>query len=515
MGIDGAGSLAATPDGTQVAYLGRARNGILVQSLDALEPVMLVEGINNLRGLFTSPDGQWVGYVERNFTLKRVAITGGAPETVLAMDGPSRGAVWLPDDSIILGTGSSTTGLQLVPAAGGPVTVLSRPDPERGEADHIWPALLPDRGAVLFTIVSASGDPSDDQVAVLDLASGTSRTVVRGGRAAQYVATGHLVYAVGNTLQAVAFDAERLETSGVSVEVLPRLVSDRGVPDVAVTANGTLFYMDAQEGSDVGDTLVWVDRQGRETDVGAPTDQYSHPRASPDGTRLAVTVNQDLWVWDVAGATFSRLTFDPANDWFPFWSSDGRRIVFGSWRAGNLSNIYTQLADGTGQVERLTASENLQNPTGLSSTEVVYYETSGRGGDLFVMSLDQADRVEALVTTPSDDRNGVISPDGRWLAYESDVVSAGRFEVFVRPYPNVNDGQWQASVDGGVQPVWAVTVASYSIVRTTAHSCWCCRRPRAQPGARAVPPGSSPDRMCWRGLIWVATTTSRPTASVS
>ena len=265
--------------------------------------------------------------------------------------------------------------------------------------------------------------------------------------------------------------------------------------------------MDAQEGSDVGDTLVWVDRQGRETDVGAPTDQYSHPRASPDGTRLAVTVNQDLWVWDVAGATFSRLTFDPANDWFPFWSSDGRRIVFGSWRAGNLSNIYTQLADGTGQVERLTASENLQNPTGLSSTEVVYYETSGRGGDLFVMSLDQADRVEALVTTPSDDRNGVISPDGRWLAYESDVVSAGRFEVFVRPYPNVNDGQWQASVDGGVQPVWAVTVASYSIVRTTAHSCWCCRRPRAQPGARAVPPGSSPDRMCWRGLIWVATTT--------
>lgn len=203
-----------------------------------------------------------------------------------------------------------------------------------------------------------------------------------------------------------------------------------------------------------------------------PPREYQHPRLSPDGTRVAVAATdeeQDLWAWDVQRATLTRLTFEPGGDTAPLWTPDGRRLVFASVRAGGASNLYVQAADGTGSAITLTEGDYSTLATGISAdgARVVFQQlTPDRQRDLRVLTLaplaqgaasptggDPRSTVTALLETRFDERGGALSPDGRWLAYESN--SSGRYEVYVRPFPNVGDGQWQISTGGGVQALWA------------------------------------------------------------
>jgi len=174
---------------------------------------------------------------------------------------------WGPDGTIIYATLAPATGLQRVSAAGGEPTVLTKPDRERGEADHLWPEFLPGGEAVLFTIAPVSGgvtNVENAQVAVLDLETGTSKVLVRGGSHAHYVPTGHLVYAVAGTLRAVAFDLDGLEVRGTAAPVLEGVVTTlQGGADVAVAANGSLVYVAGAAGQAGQQTVVSVDRQGR------------------------------------------------------------------------------------------------------------------------------------------------------------------------------------------------------------------------------------------------------------
>ena len=219
-----------------------------------------------------------------------MALTGGPAVTILNTGlGGSSGATWAPDDTIIFATPDPATGLQRVSAGGGDVAVLTRPAQARGELDHLWPEMLPGGRAVLFTITATTGGPDAAQVAVLDLATGTPRVLMRGGSHAHYVPSGHLVYTAGGTLRAVPFDLARLETRGTPVTVLPRLVTKpQGAAEFVVAADGTLAYVDAPDFAAAANTLVWVDRQGREKSLAAPAGPYTHPRLSPDGMRVAV-----------------------------------------------------------------------------------------------------------------------------------------------------------------------------------------------------------------------------------
>src|SRR5262249_31838575 len=153
-------------------------------------------------------------------------------------------------------------------------------------------------------------------------------------------------------------------------------------------------------------------------------------------------------------ATLTRLTLDPANHVNPVWTPDGRRMVFSSNRAGVL-NLFSCAADHTGTLERLTESPNLQFPTGVTPDgTVVFTEVSSTNGeDVMALRLDGTHQVLPLVQTPFDERNGIVSPDGRWLAYEGD--DSGAFQIYVRPFPDVNSGHWQVSATGGTQPLWA------------------------------------------------------------
>jgi len=449
LGIADDRSLAMTPDGTRVVYVG-INNQLVVHALDRLDTTAIYTGAAPLNWVFVSPDGRWVGFAEARL-LRKVAITGGPAETIAQTD-LMIGATWAPDDSIIFSTRDEATGLRRVSANGGNVDVLTQPAQARGERDHLWPEMLPGGRAVLFTITSKTGGLSADQVAILDLRTREYKVLVRGGSHAHYAPSGQLVYTAEGTLRAVPFDLARLEAGTMPVTVLPRLVTTRqGAGDFDVAADGTLAYVDAPgAAASAARTLVWVDRQGGEKSLGVPPRPYIHPRVSPDGARLAVAIEDqefDIWVWDLTRRTLDRLTSDPARDFAPVWT-DPRHLAYFSGRERGV--MLWQPVDGDGDAERLSADGP---PSGVTPDGgQVLFSTVGNQGIMMVALGTR--RVQPLLDNPPVERNGVVSPDGRWLAYE-ELDRDGQFQVFVRPFPNVSAGQWPISTAGGTRPVWA------------------------------------------------------------
>jgi hypothetical protein len=472
LSIQGANrDIAISPDGTHIVYRTGATTlsgptPLAVRAIDRLDPETLA--VTNAQVPFLSPDGRWVGFFDFS-ELKKVPITGGSPITLCRIQAPPAGASWGPDDTIIFATADSSSGLVGVPAGGGEPKVLTKPDQASGEQDHVFPSILPGGRAVLFTI-TAPGQIENAQVAVFDLKTGARKILIHGGSHAEYVETGHLVYAVAGTLRAVRFDLKRLEVMGDPVPVVERVMTKQtGAANFAVSRGGTLSYVPAGAGSGAitPRSLVWVNRQGREDLIKAPPRAYVQPRLSPDGTRVALEIadqDYDIWIWDLSRQTLTRLTSDPSQDLSPIWTPDGKRILFDSIRAGPR-NVFWQAADGTGTVVRLTtrARETFQSvdsisPDGTQAILVEYHDKTA----LDVVLLDLGSlatepgagqrRTETLVQTPFTEQNGETSPDGRWLAYQSN--ESGRMEIYVRPFPRVNSGRWQVSTGGGSRPAW-------------------------------------------------------------
>ncbi|MEQ1761177.1 MAG: protein kinase [Vicinamibacterales bacterium] len=454
--------IAITPDGRRVIYRGNGQ--LLVRALDQLAPAPL-SGIGpGSRGPFVSPDGAWVGYFQAG-SLRKVPIGGGQPATITgSIPGANpRGATWTEDGAIVFGSNDLDTGLLEVPAAGGDPVVLTKPDAARGERDHIWPETLPGGEAVLFTITAATGGREAAQIAVLDRRSGTHSVVLRGGHHAVYLPSGHLLYGAGGGLRAVAFDLATRAVRGTPVPVVDQVATTPvGGVQAVVSATGTLVYVTGGAGG-LPRSLVWVDRQGQEQPLPAPVRAYEHPSVSLDGTRVAVRSDdddRDIWVWDVRGSTLTRVTFDPEDDATPIWTPDGKRLVFTSRRGGNVFNLYEQEADGTGTAERLAQTDHDQNASAVTTdgTRILFSQRPPNARfDVHAMarSAQSASGVMAalpLIESPFDERQATLSPDGRWLAYQS--TAPGRTEIFVRPFPIVEGGLRQVSTAGGTQPKW-------------------------------------------------------------
>jgi eukaryotic-like serine/threonine-protein kinase len=449
-------------DGTRIVYVGSGGEAnvqqLYVRSLDQLE-VRPLQGLGTPRSPFLSPDSSWVGFFDGT-ALKKVSVNGGPAVTIRDLGTTQlRGASWSDDNTIIFATAAQGTGLLRIPANGGEPEVLTRPDLQKGELDHIWPEVLPGGDAVLFTILPIVGGIENAQIAVVDLRTREPKILVAGGSNPHYVPTGHLVFGLAGTMRAVAFDIGSLEARSEPLPVVQQVVTkSMGPGNFAIAQNGTLVYI-AGEAQRVGQTLVWVDRQGREQAIKAPSRAYTYPRLSPDGTKAAISVldqENDVWVWDFKRETLTRLTFDPGLDRMPVWTPDGRRIVFSSQRAG-ADDIFWQAADGTGPVERLTDSTNTQEfPTSFApdGTRLVFRRGTPNGAsDIGMLSLGSERRVTVLMETPFAEWNAEVSPNGRWVAYQSS--ESGRDEIYVRPFPNVESGRWQVSTGGGTRPLWA------------------------------------------------------------
>jgi len=318
---------------------------------------------------------------------------------------------------------------------------------------------------VLFT-VTAAGGATNGQVAVFDFQTGQRKTLIRGGTQAEYVESstgsaheGYLIYASGGALYAVRFNLASLEVISDPVLVVDRVMTyPQGAANFSVSRDGTLVYAPAQPG--VGRSLVWVTREGREEPLAAPAREYMQPRLSPDGKRVAVSTadrENDIVIWNLTAGTLTSLTSGPEEELSPVWTHDGQRLIFSSTREG-VANIFWQAADGSGTLERLTTSPNQQYPSSISRNgELIFQESVPKtGADLMLLTMpgtDRAARVTAFLQTSYREATAEISPDGHWLAYQSN--ESNQNEIYVRPFPMRGERRWPVSVGGGVKPLWA------------------------------------------------------------
>ena len=457
-------AVALSPGGGRLAYAaelgerlqqhyGALETQIYLRSFDQVEPRSLpgTEGV--VASVFFSPDGQWLGFADRG-GLKKISSAGGAAVS-LADGWLIQGASWGPDDTIIFNR--LGRGLWRISASGGTPEQITIPEAEN--ESHRYPQFLPDGKAVLFS-AGPIGRFDEADIVVQSLATGERKVLHRGGYYPHYVPTGHLVFLHNGSLFAAPFDVDRLEVTALPRRILEHVWSDpqRGSANFALSQTGTLVYEPRGEEGALQRALIWVDREGQEELLAAELGAYHKPRISPDGSHVAVSVdsgNWDVWIYDLARETSSRLTFDPATDRRQVWTPDGQRVVFSSRRNGGVRNLFWKAADGTGMVERLTTSDYSQIAHSWSrdgKTLVFEQQNPETVQDLYVLSMDGERSSKPLLQTEFTEDRPAISPDGRWIAYRSN--ESGRFEIYVRPFPNVEDGKWMISTDGGISPVW-------------------------------------------------------------
>jgi len=197
---------------------------------------------------------------------------------------------------------------------------------------------------------------------------------------------------------------------------------------------------------------VWVTRTGVEQAIAAPQRAYDFPRISPDGKRVAVEIDPQIWLFDLVRDTLMRFTFEGQTNETPVWTPDSKRIIFTSSKDGPRT-LYWQLADGSGGLERLTRSNYLNIASSVAPNgQFLLFHESSAGIQRNIMVLDLSDRkTRSFLSTPFNEGGARLSPDGKWLAYVSD--ESGRAEIYVQPFPGPG-GKWQVSTDGGTEPVW-------------------------------------------------------------
>jgi serine/threonine protein kinase len=447
LGVLSRAGLAISPDGTRLAYL--AAQGITLRARDRLETRVLQNLGTFPSGPAFSPDGEWLAYTD-GALLKKVAVAGGAPVDVADI-GPGATLDWAPEGIVF----ADVSGLFRVRDGAAPERLAI----EVAAHEQIsFPEILPGGRAILYTVVptrsiiiGGSLNVAGARIEVFDLASATQKTLVHGASHPSFLPTGHLVYLAGGTLRAVAFDAATAELRSKPVEML-----GESAAGFALSSEGTLVY--SRGGEQINRTLVWVDRQGREEPLGTPPRTYIYPRLSPDGARIALDVSdsadRDIWMWNVGRKTLERFTVDPAGNPLMAWSRDGKHLVFGSDRFGP-SNLFMQAANGSGVAERLLVSDHIQMPIVVAPDNRLLFsaELPGQGRNIQALSMDGSRRVESLLDGPANELLADVSPDGRWLAHDSN--ESGQFEIYVRPYPNVDEGRWKVSLQGGRQPLWS------------------------------------------------------------
>ena len=442
--------LALSNDGGQFVY--STPKGLYVRSMDGLDARIIV-GTEGAQEPFFSPDRKWIGYFSGNDRkLKKIAINGGAAVALCDVS-PLSGASWSADNTIVYGQLAGD--IMRISANGGASESLIK-----AKSGVLYaPQILPDGKSVLY---SACVGRTQCNTMVQSLVSGEAKQLFEGV-AARYLPTGHLVYRLFNDddLFAVPFNLERLEVTGAPVRIA------ENVETAACSDTGTFVYISAVASSASSNqrALLWVDRKGKEEAVKAPLDAYRDIRISPDGMRVALTIvktggNSDIWVWDMMRNTTTRLTFDKTHALLPLWTPDSRQISFSSHREES-HGVYLKSADGTGKDERLppVKGRNIFPASWTGSGKVLLAEIAPLGSASFdIGALSMGDGInqewKLLMQEQYVEVQPRVSPEGRYMAYTSN--ESGRSQVYVRPFPDVDEGgRWQISTGGGDSPLWS------------------------------------------------------------
>jgi len=464
--------VAFSPDGRHFVY--NTVRGLFIRSLDTLD-AHLIPGTEAV-GLnpFFSPNGEWVGYFElASAELRKIAITGGAPVTITRAAPTAFGASWGPDGNILFG---QTEGIMRVSENGGQPELVVKA--KEGETVY-GPSLLPDGETILYSLTRAGGTARWDQGEILAKRKDSEpKVLIRGGSDAQYVPTGHLVYAVNNVLFAVPFDAKTLDVRGGPAPIVTDL--QRAVATTTNTAsanygfskNGTLVYLKGLQAATTAPQVpAIVDRSGLVRRLNVPAADYRHPRVSPDGKSLTIETVTDteqsiVWVYDLSGKTSIRRLTQEGNNTRPIWTADGKRIVYGSDRE-KPQGIFWQAADGSSLPERLTSAEDgvLHYPESWSKQNVLSFASvrvpiGGSSWGIWTLAVDDKARKPALFydLPRANDFGSVFSPDGKWIAYASNnngSNDSNQFGIYVQPYPPAGGVKYEISRSGGAWPVWS------------------------------------------------------------
>ena len=323
------------------------------------------------------------------------------------------------------------------------------------QAGHRFPQFLPDGQHFLYYV---AGTPENRGVYIGQLDGSKTERLLDADSAAVYASSGQLLFARGGTLFAQDFDPVRLALGGNPFLVAEQVAVDVYGAAVSASPAGPLVFRTGSGGA-AQRQFVWFDRSGKaienvgEPDIANPI----QPALSPDGRRVAlsrnVNGNSDIWFLDTRRGVLSRFTFDATFDNFPTWSPDGSGVVFSSNRKG-VFDLYQKPTTGAVNEELLLANAQSKNPVDWSpDARFVLYRSSGpkTTNDLWALPLDGDRKPFPVVQTNFDERDGQFSPDGKWIAYQSN--ESGRFEIYVQPFPGPG-GKSQVSNNGGAQVRW-------------------------------------------------------------
>jgi serine/threonine-protein kinase len=457
------GWMTLSPDGARVVYAGPgdSANRLWVKERDRYEAAPLA-GTTGATAPSISPDGNWIAFVQGG-KLKKTPVLGGGAVTLADSAFPSN-PIWLDDGTLVYT--SPVQKLKRVSAAGGPATDALRDAP--GGRMPVFLAALPGTRGVLFT--ACGGNCLQSDLWVLDLNSGTTRQLVAGAVRGWYLRTGDLIYVQHDgALFAVPFDLASLEVRGTPVPVMEGVASLNGiVPMLTVSADGTLLTQFGNQTVRQAQPhrLVWVDRTGQQVPLDSSwTFRLSQSGTnvgwalSPDGTRLAVGINSDagddIWIKQLPAGPLSRLTFDSGPEARPRWTPDGRSVTYIVLAD---SSVRERPADGTGTESTRLLLPGRQINEGFWSHDgrwlIARTGNDNSGRDIVGLRPGVDSAPIPLAANPGfHESAAALSPDGKWLAYESNET--GTEQVYLRPFPNVDGGKWQVSTNGGQAPLWA------------------------------------------------------------
>jgi len=432
-----------SPDGSRLVYVARINDTtqLFERLMDRFEDEdRAIPGTEGAYAPFFSPDGQSVGF-SAGSDLKVVSLLGGEPETLCSRSS-EKGGCWGPDGMIYF---TDVGVLSQVPAAGGLPEPLEAKD--GGPVWGVYPQVLPGGTAILFS--------SKKGATIFSLETKGVKNLLQDARHARYVPTGHLIYMRAGAIEAVPFNLEKLEVpdSASAVPVLDGILLDSfsRTTQLTFSDDGTLIY--APGGDTHRARPAWIDRQGNIEPLTMPAGNYGALKLSPDGKRLAIIVNElqsNIYIFDIATGTRIQLTLEGGTS-YPLWTPDGKRVVFSCYREGQENrSLFWASADGIGEPELLYLESSGLAPHSWSSDGKLLVRSEN--SDISLLSLEGEQKLEPVIQTQFRKFCPASSPDGRWIAYNSN--RDGGFQIYVRPYPAL-DRVIPISRESGEEPIWS------------------------------------------------------------
>jgi eukaryotic-like serine/threonine-protein kinase len=448
---------ALSPDGRQIAFVATDNDGVSKLWLRSLSTTTTqpLAGTEGAAKPFWSPDSRSIGFFAGN-ALQRIDTAGGAPQTLVPISLPA-GGTWGADNTLLFATGVGP--LRRVSATGGEATAVTTLEPR--QLGYTYPHFLPDGQQFLFY---GRGTPETSGIYLGNLDGSAPVRLTAADSAGVYHPNGWLLWTRAGTLTAQRLDLAQAALTGESVTLADGITTEGLMSALSVSSSGLIAY---RTGDRVGRQLTWVDRTGANLGtLGELDDRQLAPSLSPDGRRVAVVrmgqSNRDIWLLD--GARTSRFTFDDAEDFFPLWSPDGSKIVFRSDRTGG-GDLYQKSSSGASEETLLLGSDQPKSPHSWSADgRFLMYHSIGpqTGRDLWALPMTGGGDPFIVLQTPFEERWAKFSPDGRWVAYQSDA--SGREETYIRAFvapdtaasdATAMSGVWQISTSGGIFPAWS------------------------------------------------------------